>query len=192
MGKLLRVKSCNKRGGMFTRRIWFVRPCAIFLLIACAVTTQAGPDEEAAGAIRKIYDRMSAAVNSKDVETLFSFYTRDYISVDEKGEKKSLEEVRQETSEEFADRSIKFLRYIETIEKIIVSGDTAIVFTRTTTTIVGVHRQTGAPITVVINDRDKNSWIKINGGWLIKTGEVLGSEVTLNGSPVSEDSQIKK
>ena len=111
----------EKEGGtyMFAKRVWFVMTFTISLLTVAAPATRADSKNEAHEVIQRAYARMDAACNSKDLNTLFNFSTSDFVFISEKGERKSLEEVRKDFSQNLANPNIKSIKNITTIEKAI-------------------------------------------------------------------------
>ena len=169
---------------MFAKRVWFVTAFTISLLMVAAPATRADSKNEAHEAIQRACARIDAAFNSKDINTLFSFFTSDFVLISEKGKRTSWEEYRKNLSQNLADPIIKSIKSMTTIEKFILEGDTATVFCKGMSTMVVVDPQTGANNVVVSNSRELATWVKRNGRWLIKQAEVMSSEVTINGNPV--------
>lgn len=174
---------------MFAKRVWFATAFTISLLMVAMQATRADSKEEAHKAIQSAYARMDAALNGKDINTFYSFYTSDYIMISQNGEKKSLEKSRRGLSQILANPNIKSTNYMCTIEKLILEGDTATVFGNEMITLITVDSQTGSNNVEEINGRVLQTWVKQNGRWLMNQREALTSEATINGNPVTQEAQ---
>src|SRR3990172_3579674 len=80
-------RNSRRKGGtyMFAKRVWFVTAFTISLLMVAAPATRADSKNEAHEAIQRACARIDAAFNSKDINTLFSFFTSDFVLISEKG-----------------------------------------------------------------------------------------------------------
>lgn len=196
---------------MSAKQVWFVTAFAISLLMAAAwlkwvrptahrwplgherrgmeKAPRADSRNEAHEAIQRTYARMDAALNSKDVNTAYNFYTSDFVSISQKGERTSLEEGKNGLSQALTNPNLKSIKNMTTIEKFILEGDTATVFRKEMATVVVVNIQTGANDVGVVNSRCLDTWVKRNGRWLVKQGEAMSSVATINGNPVPQETQ---
>lgn len=174
---------------MFAKRIWCATAFTISLLMVAAPATRADSKKEAHEAIQRAYARMDAALNSKDVNTAYSFYTSDFVSISQKGERTSLEEEKNGLFQALTNPNLKSIKNMTTIEKFILEGDTATVFRKEMATVVVVNPQTGANDVGVVNSRCLDTWVKRNGRWLVKQGEAISSVATMNGNPVPQETQ---
>lgn len=179
----------EKEEYMFTKRVWFVMAFTISLLMVAAPLKGADSKEQVYKAIQSTYAGIEAALSSKDVNTACSFYTRDYASISQKGERKSLEDMQKEVAQVLTNPNVKSIKCIETIEKLILEGDTATVFCKTMSTVAIVNPQTGGNNVMVTNNRGIDTWVKQNGRWLIKQTETLTYAATINGKPVPQETQ---
>ncbi len=126
--------------------------------------------------IQTNYNQINAAFVRKDIKGATAYFTPDYVSINSKGEKQTLEEFRTHYDNLFNRFSIKLTSNKATIKNIIVKpeGIDVAIEQRTEGTIAGINK-------IIIDQTSSDIWMKTPQGWRLKQSKILTSKTTFNG-----------
>jgi ketosteroid isomerase-like protein len=126
--------------------------------------------------IQTSYNQINAAFIRKDIKGATAYFTPDYVSINPKGEKQTLEEFRTHYDNLFNRFNIKLTSNKATIKNIIVNADgiDVAIEQRTEGTIAGINK-------IVINQTSSDLWMKTPQGWRLKQSKILTNQTTFNG-----------
>lgn len=137
----------------------------------------AQPKSKIQPVIQTSYNQINAAFIRKDIKGATAYFTPDYVSINPKGEKQTLEEFRTHYDNLFNRFSIKLTSNKATIKNIIVNADgvDVAIEQRTEGTIAGINK-------IVINQTSSDLWMKTPQGWRLKQSKILTNKTTFNGT----------
>lgn len=130
-------------------------------------------------AIQAQYEKRAAAAKKKDVAAALAINASDFVSLDIKGNKRTLAQIKPQLTEAFASAASYTVN--TKITKLTVNGDTATV-------------STADSVRVVMNDKKNNQeaattntdiWVKKSGQWVRQQSTMHTSKVKINGKPIN-------
>jgi ketosteroid isomerase-like protein len=153
--------------------------CSVALISVAIATLQPAFAENKAALLPIIqgnYARINAAFVRKDVKGATAYFTPDYISINQKGEKKNLEEFRSHYSNILNRFNLKLTSNQATIGDIVVNGNgiDASIQQHTEGSMLGGNK-------IVIDQKSKDLWVKTAQGWRLKQSKIITSQTTFNG-----------
>lgn len=134
-------------------------------------------------AIQDIYAEWDNAFMARDAKGYLSHYAPDFVVINPKGQRGNIQSEWVGVNVLYAllDRIIE---YHTDIDKLTVTGDTAILLTHTLGDVIVKHPRTGQKAQGTVEVRERSFWIKKDGAWLIKQEHTLEEEVRVNGRPI--------
>ncbi len=126
--------------------------------------------------IQNNYNNINAAFVRKDIKRATAYFTTDYVSINSKGEKQTLEEFRTHYDNLFTRFNIDLTSNKATIKKITIDaeGIDVALEQRTEGTIAKFNK---IAIDRTYNDR----WLKTPQGWRLKQSKIMTDRTTFNG-----------
>jgi ketosteroid isomerase-like protein len=138
-----------------------------------ASALQSSPKAE----IQGNYNNIAAAFKRKDLNTATKYFTDDYISIDDKGESKTAEQIRQQYAPLLKRVTVTGSRI--TLQQFSVEGSQAMAQAKQRSDLrFGKSK-------IVREDTFRDTWIKTAQGWRIKQSQTLSVSTTLDGKPIS-------
>jgi hypothetical protein len=113
----------------------------------------------------------------KDLNVATSYFTADYVSIDDKGESKSAEQIRQQYGPLL--RMVKVTRSRISIQTFSAQGTQASALVKQRSDLLYDKSK------LVREDTFRDTWIKTAEGWRIKQSQTLSVSTTMDGRPVS-------
>ena len=166
-------------------RTWKRNMLAFTCSLVCATAGVAFADaaSDARKSIQASYDAESAALGKQDVDAVFRSYAPDYVSVDKKGKKDTLEQTK--SSAKAVMSAMKTLMVTQKVQTCALkSGQATVVVKRH---IIGVMQIEAKPAQKLLGDETAEElWAKTGAGWLRKRSKTLSQTMTMNGVPMRE------
>lgn len=138
----------------------------VFMAIAPSVRA-----DDAQKAIQAQYDKRSAAALKKDVDASLAINTPDFVSLDQKGQKRTMPQLKHQLTQAFA--TFKSYTLTTRITSCVVKGDTATVKTQDSVTIISKTQQEAEATS-------EDLWVKKNGQWLRTQNKLLTNKLKSN------------
>jgi ketosteroid isomerase-like protein len=128
--------------------------------------------------IQSNYNKIASAITRKDVRSATSYFTNDYVGIDNKGNRRNAEEMRQ------------YYSSIMPAQVKIVKNQIAIQDFNTNSNVAQVVIKQRADLTfgsskIVSQNTYQDLWVKTPQGWRLKQSQNTSSSTTLNGKPIS-------
>jgi ketosteroid isomerase-like protein len=122
------------------------------------------------------YDKINAAFIKQDLDTVTSYFTPDYISINDKGERQNVQEFRSYYSNLFKRMKIDITSNKTTIKSIAIDSKGAQVSTEQLTEgkLIGNNK-------IAIRQTSQSLWTNTPQGWRMKESKVLTNKTTFNG-----------
>jgi ketosteroid isomerase-like protein len=160
---------------MFFRTIPVLTVAALTAAIPAltASALQSSPKAE----IQSTYNKIAKAFERKDLNVATSYFTADYVSIDDKGESKSAEQIRQQYGPLL--RMVKVTRSRISIQTFSAQGTQASALVKQRSDLLYGKSK------LVREDTFRDTWIKTAEGWRIKQSQTLSVSTTMDGRPVS-------
>jgi Domain of unknown function (DUF4440) len=126
--------------------------------------------------IQTNYNSINAAFIRKDIKGATVYFAPDYVNINQKGEKLTLEEFRTHYDNLFSRFNIKLTSNKATIKNIAVNADgiDVSIDQRTEGTIAGFNK-------IVISQTSSDRWMKTPQGWRLKQSKIITNQTTFNG-----------
>ncbi len=126
--------------------------------------------------IQTNYNNINAAFIRKDIKRATAYFTSDYVSINSKGERQTLEEFRTHYDNLFTRFNIDLTSNKATIKKISIDpeGIDVAIEQHTEGTIAKFNK-----IAIVRTSNDR--WMKTAQGWRLKQSKIMTDKTTLNG-----------
>jgi ketosteroid isomerase-like protein len=156
----------------------------LFLLLTVAsIATPVLADDLAATkkAIQAQYDAEAAAVAKKDAVKMMAINTKDCVTIDKKGTKRTFTDHQADLAQMLS--IAQSITVVTKIQKLTVKGDTAVVSTSDSSKITILNPQTKKKMVVTGNTTNEDTWVKINGVWLRKQGREISATTLIDGKP---------
>ncbi len=164
------------------KRTAFAFTCS--LVCATAGVAFADAASDARKSIQAAYDAESAAIGKHDVNATYRAYTSDYVSINEKGDKKNLEQSKASAKSMMA--VMKTLTVTQKVQTLTLKkSDQAIVTVKTHVSGATVGDAKTAQ-KLLADETDEDLWVKTGTGWLRKRSKTLSQTMTINGVPIGK------
>lgn len=125
------------------------------------------------------YDRMNVAVSKKDLNTLFSYFAPDYVSVDATGNKLNKPQNRHILEQLCC--HVKQITITSKIKRVVKERSRAQVTVESTMTMIVINPRTQQMIKGVGTTEYLDEWVEQkNHQWLLRTNNVLASRKTIS------------
>ncbi len=127
--------------------------------------------------IQTNYNNINAAFIRKDIKLATTYFTTDYVRIDPKGDRQTLEEFRTHYKDLFARFNIDLTSNKATIKKISIDTDGTIdvaIEQRTEGTIAKFNK-------IAIYQTSTDRWMKTPQGWRLKQSKIETDRTTFNG-----------
>jgi ketosteroid isomerase-like protein len=157
-------------------RIFPVLTVAAFTVALPALTAsalQSSPKAE----IQSNYNKIAAAFMRKDLNSATSYFTPDYVSIDDKGESKNAEQIRQQYGPLL--RRVKITKSRIFIQSFSAQGTQASALVKQRSDLLFGKSK------IVREDTVRDTWIRTNSGWRIKQSQTLAVSTTMDGQLIS-------
>ncbi len=151
--------------------------CAMVIgTVALSVSAVADGTAETKKAIQAQYDKMDAALAKKDLSGYVKFCSKDFVNIDEKGQKAGLEATKAQMKQ-IIDASTAF-KSNSAILKLTAAGKSAIVRVKQHVACTINAPGAPAPQKLVIDAESEDTWNKTGSGWLIAKSKTISQNVT--------------
>ena len=150
------------------------------VLLSVAVVTLQPAFAETKSTIQPViqtsYNNINAAFIRKDIKRATAYFTTDYVNINSKGEKLTLQEFRTHYDALFNRFNIKLTSNKATIKNIAIDaeGINVAIEQRTEGTIATSNK-------LVINQTSTDRWMKTPQGWRLKQSKIMTNQTTFNG-----------
>lgn len=128
--------------------------------------------------IQNNYNRIASAIIRKDVKSATSYFTNDYVGIDNKGNRRTAEEMRQYYSS-IMPAQVKVVKNQIAIQDFSADSSVAQV------SIVQRADLTFGTSKIVSQNTYRDLWVKTPQGWRLKQSENTASSTTLNGKQLA-------
>jgi ketosteroid isomerase-like protein len=152
-------------------------------LLSLAVMVAADPTDDARKSIQAVYDRISAAVDKKDVSAATIHYTPDFDMVDRNGIRNNLAANRQQLQALFS--MLKNIKATQTIQSLSLKGNQAMVTEHTHLEGIAIDPRSKKACKFVGDNISLDTWVKGPKGWMQKRSKTLNERTTIDGKPQS-------
>ena len=149
------------------------------LLSLAVVSSAADTAAEARKQIQASYNRENAAAVRKDTSGVVANMTSDYTSTDLRGQKVTVEQIRQALPSMFA--SAVSIKARSKITGLTLKGTQADVVVNEHAEIVLVNPRTRKRSKLVVDEVYQTLWVKADGAWKKKRSKTLSSKQLLDG-----------
>ena len=144
--------------------------------------------------LQAFYDQQNVHLANKDINAIWKRYTDDYVSVSRKGEERTQADLRAAMERLFkmavSIKSTSFVQNVTIEEELEADGRVSrmeiVDEVDEVATLVLLHPESRREVTVVSKTRDRETWVRTAGQWLIKRSETISSEITVDGKVVPE------
>lgn len=143
-----------------------------------ALSVMAANQSTAKQEIQNNYNKIAAAIIRKDVNIATSYFTSDYIGIDNKGTQRTAGEMRQYYSS-MMPAPVKVVKNQITIQNFSADSNNA-----------NVLIQQRADLTlgrskIVSQNTYQDLWVRTSQGWRLKQSQNTNSQTTMNGKPIA-------
>ncbi len=147
--------------------------------IAAAVWADATSD--ARKAIQAQYDKENAAAARKDVRTMLSIMSPDFVAVTG-GQQVTAPQMQQSLTQMF--KLASNISGVTYIDKVALHGKTAVVLVHDRSALTLTNpRNPNQKARLVVESRDQDTWVRTAKGWLETRSKELSRKRTVNGKP---------
>ena len=133
---------------------------------------------QARKAIEGIYAREQAALGRKDIDSVFSCQTPDYVAITKTGKR-----IPRDQANQFG-RQITMMQTVKASSRIMsfaLKGDTALARAKNHIYLTTMNPQTNQPISVTIDGVEEDTWVKRGGKWLLKQSREITRTQKISG-----------
>lgn len=152
---------------------------AILALATLVVLAPSVRAEDAQKAIQAQYDKRAAGAQKKDAAAALAINDPDFVSLDIKGNKRTLAQIKPQLAEAFA--SAASYTVSTKITKCAVVGEKATVSTSDVVKVTMNDKKS----TQEARTTNTDTWIKKGGTWLRQQSKMLSSKVKVNGKAIN-------
>ncbi len=164
------------------KRTAFALTCS--LVCASAGLAFADAASDARKNIQAFYDAESVAISKHDVNATFRSYAPDYVSINEKGEKKNLEQTKDAAkSVMISMKTLTITQKVQTLTLKKSNQATVVVKNHISGVTIG-DAKTSQKMSG--DETAEDLWIKTGSGWLRKRSKTLSMTMTTNGVPIGK------
>ena len=135
--------------------------------------------QDAQKALQAQYEKRADGAKKKEVATALAINAPDFVSLDIKGNKRTLTQIKPQLAEAFA--SAASYSVSTKITKCTVTGDTALVNTSDRVKVTMTDNKT----TQEAETTNTDTWVKKSGQWLRQQSKMLTSKVKVNGKAIN-------
>lgn len=152
---------------------------ALALVLSAA---PAGAGVDARTAFQQVYNELVVAMRTRNPDIIRPFFTADYVTADENGQKLSIDQMLVKLQKLPAGALDTLATQVEDVQ---VQGRVARV-TQTGTMSMQQRGQDGRMHTLQIADRSTDTWVNQGGGstWQMKATQDLGVVMLVDGKPI--------
>ncbi len=143
-----------------------------------ALSVMAANQSSAKQEIQSTYNKIASAIIRKDVKSATSYFTSDYIGIDDKGTQRTAGEMRQYYSS-IMPAPVKVVKNQIAIQDFSADSISANVLIKQRADL------TFGKSKIVSQNTYKDLWVKTPQGWRLKQSQNTNSMTTINGKPVS-------
>jgi hypothetical protein len=160
----------------FSPRQFFAATAIASVSVASVMSAQANTSSNVRALVQNNYDKINAAFIKKDLDTVTSYFTADYVGINAKGERQSLTEFRNYYGSLFQRLKIDITTNKTTIKSITIDPSGARVAAEQITEgkVVGNNK-------IAIRQTSQSLWTNTAKGWRLKESKVLTDRTTFNG-----------
>ena len=149
------------------------------LLVMSGSAALADTPAQARKAIEGIYAKEQAALGRKDIDSVFSYQTPDYVAITKKGKRIPRDQANQ------MGRQITMMQTVKANIRIMnfaLKGDTAVARAKNRVYLTTMNPQTNQPISVTVEGVEEDTWVKRGGKWLLKQSREITRSQKVNGA----------
>jgi ketosteroid isomerase-like protein len=159
------------------------RTSQLFLATAVALAipttvVMAANQSNAKQEIQSTYNKMASAIIRKDLKIATSFFTSDYVGIDNKGTQRTAGEMRQYYSS-IMPAPVKVVKNQIAIQDFSADSTSANVLIKQRADL------TFGKSKIVSQNTYKDLWVKTPQGWRLKQSQNTNSVTTINGKPIA-------
>jgi ketosteroid isomerase-like protein len=126
--------------------------------------------------IQNNYNKIAAAFARKDLTGATSYFTADYVNIDDQGTQKSAAELREQYEPLL--RRVKVVKSRIAIQDFQAQGNRANALVKQRSDLLWGNKK------IVREDTFRDSWVKTGQGWRIQRSQTLTVNTTLDGQPI--------
>lgn len=157
-----------------TSHIFLAATALVISLPAVSVLAANSAKQE----IQITYNKIASAIIRKDVTSATSYFTSDYVGIDDKGTQRNASEMRQYYSS-IMPAPVKVVKNQISIQGFTATGNNANVLIKQRADL------TFGKSKIVSQNTYKDLWVKTPLGWRLKQSQNTNSMTTMNGKPIS-------
>jgi ketosteroid isomerase-like protein len=161
---------------MYSRTLQVLTVAALTAVVP-ALTASALQSSSPKAEIQSNYNNIAAAFKRKDLNSATRYFTDDYVSIDDKGETKTAEQIRQQYAPLL--KRVTVTKSSISIQSFAAEGSQAMVQAKQRSNLLFGQSK------IVREDVFRDTWIKTAQGWRIKQSQTISVNTTLDGKPIS-------
>ena len=158
----------------------YIRLCLPALVALLSPVTAATPLDTARPALQAAYEGLNAAFTGHDLNRFMTYFTSDYVVVDEKGRKFNKEETRRQYADQLG--QIKTMQSRYAIQSVSAAPGGALVEMKMHSSGVGEKRILFARFHANFTDDlwVRDTWVSTPEGWRIKSRQTLQDDMQIH------------
>ncbi len=162
----------------YTSRIFWAATVAILMPVtAVMATNQSSAKQE----IQSTYNKIASAILRKDITSATSYFTSDYVGIDDQGNQRTAVEMRKYYSS-IMPAPVKVVKNQIAIQDFSANSNSANVLIKQRADLTFGSNK------IVSQNTYRDLWVKTPQGWRLKQSKNTQSSTTINGKPVANSS----